>query len=260
MSDVNARLPGYLAFAWLFFMQPVSLHHRLRACGIDDLDTPAWRLWCSQGDNREHQRAYLQRMGVILFVVMPLLTLAIVGGMYITGYEINTVGVAGGRCRGRCRGRCLSRFLISSDSVCSRIDVTELILSDSTVGPLFHAAPCTGFVSRAQLFASSIPRPTYASFSGDGPGAGPSGSRCLCQDPWSKTSWTTCIGAAPGTRTCNLRATPSLRTSRRAARDVVAGVRRRRSLAPRLPRDCSLPRGGELDPVALPGSAVSSAG
>ena len=32
------QVPGLFALGWLLFMQPITLHHRLRACGIDRAD------------------------------------------------------------------------------------------------------------------------------------------------------------------------------------------------------------------------------
>lgn len=44
MTEQKVVLPGHFELLWMLFMQPVSLHHRLKACGIDEPNASGWRL------------------------------------------------------------------------------------------------------------------------------------------------------------------------------------------------------------------------
>lgn len=84
-------------------MQPVTLHHRLRACGIDDPDASAWRLW-RQGGKGGVTRLYVRRMGLLLFTVICPMVLVVLYFPTLFGVEVDlrqvavgvAVGVAGG--------------------------------------------------------------------------------------------------------------------------------------------------------------------
>ena len=71
----EVRLPGYLRFAWMFFMQPISLHHRLKECGIEKPDEPGWRLWRDLRQDPDLRQAYLGRL-VATLALMPAATFA----------------------------------------------------------------------------------------------------------------------------------------------------------------------------------------
>jgi hypothetical protein len=65
VSDgAETQLPGYWRFLWLFFMQPVSLHHQIKACGLEP-DTPGWKLLRKKG-RAPFTGAYVRRLGFVL--------------------------------------------------------------------------------------------------------------------------------------------------------------------------------------------------
>jgi hypothetical protein len=74
-------------------MQPITLHHRLRACGIDP-DASAWRLWRQQGPDEGNRRAYVQRMLLLLVTALPFLTLLLIVSLWLAGIPIDLLGVA----------------------------------------------------------------------------------------------------------------------------------------------------------------------
>lgn len=41
----TGKLPGYLHFVWMYFMQPMTLHDRLRGCGITQPDITSLTWW-----------------------------------------------------------------------------------------------------------------------------------------------------------------------------------------------------------------------
>ncbi len=67
----EARLPGYLRFVWMFFMQPVSLHHRLKACGIEEPDASGRVLWRELAGVPELRRDHLGRIAATLALAAP---------------------------------------------------------------------------------------------------------------------------------------------------------------------------------------------
>lgn len=71
MSEERVELPGYWELLWMLFMQPVQLHRRLKACGIDEPDNSLWRLWWSPEPQRARCRAYVARMMLIPLTVTP---------------------------------------------------------------------------------------------------------------------------------------------------------------------------------------------
>ena len=68
-EQTTTSLPGYWELLWLLFMQPVTLHHRLKACGIDEPNAPAWLLWRKGGQHR----SYTLRMLTVLITATPVL-------------------------------------------------------------------------------------------------------------------------------------------------------------------------------------------
>ncbi len=80
MNDARPPLPGYWHFAWMFFMQPMSLHHRLKATGIEQPDITAWRYWRQRRELSPAYGDYLKRLAIVLLLawaaaVLPLVTL-----------------------------------------------------------------------------------------------------------------------------------------------------------------------------------------
>jgi len=65
-------LPGFVHFAWMFFMQPVSLHNLLKAAGIENPDASGWKLWFRPGPDREIRRFYVRRLAALLLAVPPM--------------------------------------------------------------------------------------------------------------------------------------------------------------------------------------------
>lgn len=85
VTFAKPELPGYWHFAWMFFMQPVTLHRWLKDCGIEKPDISGWKLLRG---GRGNYRVYLWRLLFLLGVLMPLMALALglVGRLF--GLEI----------------------------------------------------------------------------------------------------------------------------------------------------------------------------
>ncbi|ASF45134.1 nSTAND1 domain-containing NTPase [Methylovulum psychrotolerans] len=91
-TQPKARLPGYWELLWLLFMQPMTLHRRLRALGIDKPDALAWRFWRWGGV----ERAFILRMLVLLVTATPLLTGALVLAFQSRGFVVDYLNVVFG--------------------------------------------------------------------------------------------------------------------------------------------------------------------
>jgi hypothetical protein len=78
MTDDRASLPNFWKFLWMFCMQPVTLHQRLKACGIENPDDPALMLLYAAYRGGSVERAYLLKMGGVLAFVLPLAGLALI--------------------------------------------------------------------------------------------------------------------------------------------------------------------------------------
>ena len=72
-------------------MRPVSLHHRLKALGIEP-DASGWRLWRGSGFGR----TYLISMATLLLVVTPALAAVVSLLLAAAGIPVNTFNVAAG--------------------------------------------------------------------------------------------------------------------------------------------------------------------
>jgi hypothetical protein len=83
MSE-NQTLPGYWELLWMLFMQPVSLHHRLKACGIEEPGAPGWWLWRNGGV----QRAYALRMLVLLLTATSVLAGGLSLALKALGFDV----------------------------------------------------------------------------------------------------------------------------------------------------------------------------
>lgn len=69
LMEAPPQLPRYWHFLWMFFMQPVTLHYQLKACGIDNLNITGIAWW------RQHKTvgvayfSYMLRMHFVLMMV-----------------------------------------------------------------------------------------------------------------------------------------------------------------------------------------------
>lgn len=63
---MNAPLPGYWHFAWMFFMQPLTLHRRLKDCGIDEPNISGWQAWRVRRTLLPAHAGYFRRLGFLL--------------------------------------------------------------------------------------------------------------------------------------------------------------------------------------------------
>jgi len=88
----SPQLPGIFKLLWMFLMQPVTLHHHLKACGIDDPDAPIWRLWWAK-ENRTITRRYARQILILVFITMPtgsfFLSLAVNDVFILLRFSIN---------------------------------------------------------------------------------------------------------------------------------------------------------------------------
>jgi hypothetical protein len=71
----TAQLPSVLGLIWSIFMQPATLHHRLKACGITIPNAPLLTVWQAPGENQWIKRQYVLRLLVVLLVTPILLLL-----------------------------------------------------------------------------------------------------------------------------------------------------------------------------------------
>jgi hypothetical protein len=88
--------PGFWSLIWLLFMQPVTLHRRLKACGIEYPNAPGMRLWRTAGDQRHAARRYVVSMFAVLFFATPMLAAfaAIICALF--GLPVSPLGVTRG--------------------------------------------------------------------------------------------------------------------------------------------------------------------
>jgi energy-coupling factor transporter ATP-binding protein EcfA2 len=100
---MKPTMPGYAHFVWLFFMQPITLHERLKACGVDEPGISGWKWWRQRKALHENYRAYLLRLGgVLLLSVVAWSLLGATGDIFYLTFLLVViavgvaVGVAGG--------------------------------------------------------------------------------------------------------------------------------------------------------------------
>ncbi len=95
--SAEARLPEYLRFVWMFFLRPVSLHRRLKACGIEEPGAPGWRVWRDLAGAPALRRGYLGRLVTTLALTVPVVG-AVVWCLESLGFHLNwghvTVSIA----------------------------------------------------------------------------------------------------------------------------------------------------------------------
>lgn len=104
MSQPAAELPGYLRFAWMFFMQPIRLHRHLEACGFAKPDSTSAKLVSASDPGRSIKFQYLRRLAFLLWVATPVIAVSVAGCVKAAGIEIHwmslamgvALGVAGG--------------------------------------------------------------------------------------------------------------------------------------------------------------------
>ncbi len=93
VAERLAQLPGVWELGWWMLMRPISLHHRLRALGIERPSASGWRLlW--RGD--AVGRAYVARMALLLLVGTSAIAVAIELVLAMVGSDTEWLHVAGG--------------------------------------------------------------------------------------------------------------------------------------------------------------------
>lgn len=96
---MTMSLPKLIPLIWLFFMQPITLHYRLKACGIENPDAPLLKLYV-KGEFTHLQNQYIFEMLGILFLVTPVASLFTLLLFDILGYPLDftrwLVGIAVG--------------------------------------------------------------------------------------------------------------------------------------------------------------------
>ena len=90
------QLPGFWKFCWMFWMQPILLHQRLKECGIDEPDASAIRLWRVDDSHHPMRRQYVVRLAAMLIVISLIDLIAIAGSAVCrggVGYENLGIGI-----------------------------------------------------------------------------------------------------------------------------------------------------------------------
>jgi hypothetical protein len=87
-TQVKAKLPSSLVLLWSLFMQPVTLHHRLKACGIKEPNALLLKLWHTVGENRTVKHQYVLKLITVLLWIIPLVTLFTLVLFNTLGYSI----------------------------------------------------------------------------------------------------------------------------------------------------------------------------
>lgn len=96
MNAGEAPLPGYARFAWMFFMQPLSLCQSLLVAGIDEPNISAWRWWRRRKQLHPAYRAYGRRLVALPFLVpFVIALLALVGVALVDAISALELPVAG---------------------------------------------------------------------------------------------------------------------------------------------------------------------
>lgn len=78
VTPAKPELPGYWHFAWMFFMQPVTLYRWLKASGIEEPNISGWKWWKRRSELAGCYRVYFLRL---LFLVVLLLLASILLGL-----------------------------------------------------------------------------------------------------------------------------------------------------------------------------------
>lgn len=77
MNSASVQFPTFRQFLWLFFMQPVTLHYRLKACGIEKPNATLRKLWFAQDAARLVKRQYVRYLFILLFLVTPIMIVVV---------------------------------------------------------------------------------------------------------------------------------------------------------------------------------------
>src|SRR5690349_10001225 len=88
-------VPGLLRFTWLVFMQPIQLRPPFMAWGLEK-DPSLFKLWPRIRARDPVVLALLARWALLLFVVMPAITVLAAGLCRLVGFPVNWPGVAVG--------------------------------------------------------------------------------------------------------------------------------------------------------------------
>ncbi|MEK8015483.1 MAG: hypothetical protein VSS75_001360, partial [Candidatus Parabeggiatoa sp.] len=93
-SHHEAKLPNLLSLLWLILIQPNTLRHRLKACGIENPDASIFKLWFAQDETRSIKRQYVKKFLLLLLVIMPIISWAITYLFFgsLLGFSINFSG------------------------------------------------------------------------------------------------------------------------------------------------------------------------
>ena len=88
----SKNLPKFWRFIWMFWMQPISLHYRLKAVEIDpEASFPSLLM---PSDNRENNRQYLYYQTLLLGILMPSVVFFSLFLLQLQGFDINWNKVA----------------------------------------------------------------------------------------------------------------------------------------------------------------------
>jgi hypothetical protein len=82
MSQTTAPLPGFWRFAWLFWMQPITLHRLLRSLDIDPRAS-GWKLF--QRRRTLNESWWFVRLLQMLLLITPVAILAVTGSFAVSG-------------------------------------------------------------------------------------------------------------------------------------------------------------------------------
>ncbi len=93
--EVNG-FPGFWRFAWLFFMQPISLHRLLKGWRIEDSEEPGFQFWRRRHDLSEAERWWIGASARLLLLLTPALSFGLAGLFEVAGYRVDYWGVAAG--------------------------------------------------------------------------------------------------------------------------------------------------------------------
>ncbi|RKZ77707.1 MAG: hypothetical protein DRR19_27545 [Candidatus Parabeggiatoa sp. nov. 1] len=72
------ELPSLFSLLWLILMQPFTLRHRLKACGIENPDASVFKLWFAKDETRSIKHQYVKQFLLLLLVVMPIISMVVV--------------------------------------------------------------------------------------------------------------------------------------------------------------------------------------
>lgn len=86
---MTSTLPSLTTLTWLFFMQPITLHYRLKACGIEDPDIPLLKLYLVKDASSPLKRQYMLNMLGVLLLVTPSTSLFTLVLFDVIGYPID---------------------------------------------------------------------------------------------------------------------------------------------------------------------------